>query len=273
MDKIQTSAMMAIAMTMAMPAPPLPSVARAASAAPEHVLEEDAENQFAEEAEHAGDHHGDHHHAHVAIADMGELVAEHGLKFLVVERFDEPARHGDGILFLVHAGGEGVERLVIGDAQRRRGDAARDAEVFQEIVEPRFLLARVTGARPGYRVDHRLVEFVGNENPNHRAHGGERQRLDEVEFGRAEQVIKRRSAARDERLGEQRAGEHHDVDQKEQSDQQRDRAALVRLDMRIETVGGHDVLRHFGVMAGLVPASHALRKQAWMPGTRPGMTA
>ena len=64
----------------------------------------------------AGDDDRDHHHAHVAIADMGELVAEHGFELRVVERVDQPARHRDRILLLVEAGGEGIERVVVGDA-------------------------------------------------------------------------------------------------------------------------------------------------------------
>ena len=41
-----------------------------------------------------------------------------------------------------------------------------------------------------------------------------------------------------QRLGQQRAREHHHIDQEEQADQQRDRAPLVRLDVGVEAVGG-----------------------------------
>ena len=111
-----------MAMMMAMPAPPplrRSSRRRAAEAAVEARLEEQAEDHLAEERDHAGDHHRDHQHAHVAVADMGQLVAEHGFDLCIVERVDQAARHRDGILLLVEAGGEGVERLVVGDAQRR----------------------------------------------------------------------------------------------------------------------------------------------------------
>ena len=39
---------------------------------------------------------------------------------------------------------------------------------------------------------------------------------------------------------EQRAGKHHQIDQEKQSDQQHDRAAPVRRDMSVQTVGRHD---------------------------------
>jgi hypothetical protein len=53
---------------------------------PHAEIEENPEHQFGEEADRAGDDHRDHHHLHVAVADMGEFVAEHRLDFLVVER-------------------------------------------------------------------------------------------------------------------------------------------------------------------------------------------
>ena len=123
------------------------AAAPAAETAVETGLEEQPEHQFAEERDHAGDDHRDHQHAHVAVADMRELVAEHGFHFLIVERVHQPARHRDRILLVVEAGGEGVERVVVGDAQRRHGDAARDAEIFQEIIEPRLFRAGDLRAR------------------------------------------------------------------------------------------------------------------------------
>ena len=98
---------------------PCAAFAVAAAAAPAAiigVLEKQAENHLTEERNYAGDHHGDHQHAHVAVADVCEFVAEHGLHFLVVERVHQAARHGDRILFLVEAGSEGIERVVVGDA-------------------------------------------------------------------------------------------------------------------------------------------------------------
>ena len=84
-DSTQATAISAMAMTMAMPAPPLRRRRRCCGAAEAAViarLEEQAEHHLAEERDHAGDHHRDHQHAHVAVADMGEFVAEHGLDLL-----------------------------------------------------------------------------------------------------------------------------------------------------------------------------------------------
>ena len=50
---------------------------------------EHPEEQFGEEADHAGDDHRDHHQLHVAVADMGEFVAQHRLDLLVVERLQQ----------------------------------------------------------------------------------------------------------------------------------------------------------------------------------------
>jgi len=54
-------------------------------------------------------------------------------------------------------------------------DAARYAKIFKQVVEPRLLLAGdLAAARQ--RVDHRLVKPLGDENPEHRADRGPRQR-------------------------------------------------------------------------------------------------
>ena len=63
-------------------------VGRAAQVAQRAV--EEPEHDLGEERDHACDDHGDHQHAHVAVADVGELVAEHGLDLLVVERGEKP---------------------------------------------------------------------------------------------------------------------------------------------------------------------------------------
>ena len=112
------------------------AAARSPPATPHHVPKEKPEYELTEERNHACDHHRDHQHAHVAIADVGEFVPEHGLDFLIVERVDQPACYRNRILLLVEAGREGIERVVVGNAQRRHGDAARDAQVLEEIIKP-----------------------------------------------------------------------------------------------------------------------------------------
>ena len=74
----------------------------------------------------------------VAVLDVGELVAEHGLKLGVVERVHQAARDGDRILALAHAAGEGVARVGLDDAELRHGDAAADAQRLEEILQARL---------------------------------------------------------------------------------------------------------------------------------------
>jgi hypothetical protein len=64
-------------MTTIAPPPPLRS------------LLEDAEEQFGEEADHAGDDDRDHHQLDVAVADVGQLVAQHRLDLLIVQRVQQ----------------------------------------------------------------------------------------------------------------------------------------------------------------------------------------
>ena len=86
---------------------------RAAVAAVIAEIGEAPEEQLGEEADHAGDDHRDHHHLHVAVADMGEFVAEHRLDLLVVERVQQAGGDGDGILPLVEPGRVGVQRVAV----------------------------------------------------------------------------------------------------------------------------------------------------------------
>ena len=77
------------AITSAMTLPPLAAVAvarRERRRQPKPLLNQSRKISSAKKPIDAGDDHGDHHHAHVAVADMGELVAEHGLDLGVVER-------------------------------------------------------------------------------------------------------------------------------------------------------------------------------------------
>ena len=98
-DSSQASRISAIAMMTTMTAPPpepLLSLSEddeddedededddAAGGIPAQIGEH-PEEQLAEEADHAGDDHRDHHQLHVAVADVGELVAEHRLDLLIV---------------------------------------------------------------------------------------------------------------------------------------------------------------------------------------------
>ena len=138
---------------------------------------------------------------------------------------------------LVEAAREGVQRVGLHHLQLRHRDAARDAEIFEQIVKPRLFLAGHLVAA-GHRIDDRLVEVVGDDDPDRRRDRSPRATPPEIAPGRA-QVVVERSVLVQEHLQEDRAGEHDHVDQEEQPDQQQDRTRLVRCDVGVETVGGH----------------------------------
>ncbi len=83
------------------------------------------------------------------------------------------------------------------DLQLRHRNAARDAEVFQQIIEPRLLLPRhVLAAGDG--VDHRFVEEIGDHDPQRGGAGRIGKRRDQVaRSGR--QVVVDRCTAVDQR--------------------------------------------------------------------------
>src|SRR5580693_3970986 len=66
-ESTQATAMSAMAMRIATPAAPEAQAA----------LEHQPEHELGEERDGARDDHRDHQHAHVAVADMGQFVAEH----------------------------------------------------------------------------------------------------------------------------------------------------------------------------------------------------
>src|SRR5205823_2587329 len=100
----------------------------------------------------------------VAVADVGEFMSQHRLDLPVVQRVEEPCGDGDGILAPVQPGRERVERRAVHDLEFRHRDAAGDAEIFKQIIEPRLLLPR-HGFAAGDGVDHVLVEEIGDHDP------------------------------------------------------------------------------------------------------------
>ena len=148
MTKIAT----AIRMRTIAPPPPLPlerlrerAAAPAPAAAlppllppPEKQNPRAAHDQVADERDDADEDGGDDEKLDVAVADVGQLVGEHRLELGVVERVDEAAGHRDRIAALADAAGEGVARVGLDDAERRRGDAAADAEVLEEVPDARL---------------------------------------------------------------------------------------------------------------------------------------
>ena len=198
------------------------------------------EKQFREKPDHARDDDGDHKQLYVAIADMRQFVPEDGFHFPVVERLHQPRGDADRILAAVEAGGEGVERRAVDDLELRHRDAARDAEIFEQVVKPGLFLPRHV-MPAGHRIDDVLVKEIGDHDPGGGADGGEGERLDEIMRGKGDVCLKR-TVAVERHLRQQRTGEHHHVDEQEQAAEQQHRTNLVRCDVRVKTVRGHDAL-------------------------------
>ena len=91
-------------------------------------------------------------------------MTQHRLDLLIVECFHKSRGDRDGILPPVEAARERVQCRAVHHLELRHRNAARDAEIFQEIIEPRLLLPRhVLAAGDG--VDHVLVEEIRDHDP------------------------------------------------------------------------------------------------------------
>jgi hypothetical protein len=138
----------------------------------------------------------------------------------------------------------------------------REMQRFQEIIEPRLLLPRhVLAAGDG--VDDRLVEEIGDHDPQHRAAGGIGKGRNQV-ARRRRKVIVDRSAAVEHDFGDQRAGIDHDVDQHEQAGEQQERTNPVRLDVRVKTVRRHEGIPSNNVIPGRREASNPESRDSQM---------
>ena len=64
-------------------------------------MEHHPEDQLGEKSDHASNHHRDDQHAHVAVADVGQLVSEYGFELGIVDgRYFIAMEHVDGLTLL-----------------------------------------------------------------------------------------------------------------------------------------------------------------------------
>jgi len=189
----------------------------------------------AKKRDHARDDDRDDQQADITITDVGELMAEHGFEFGIVEACHQARGDGDRVLLLVEARCEGIERIRLHHLELRHRDAARDAKILEEIIETRVFLPRHLAAS-GHRIDHPLIELVGDGDPRQRSERHPRQSLDE-RAARVQQEPVQTGIAIDRDLGHESARAGHQVDKKKQPDDQGDGTAPVCLDVSIETVG------------------------------------
>ena len=162
-----------------------------------------ADHHVAEEGEDAGEHDRDHHQLRVAVADVGELVRQHGLELVVAQRVEEATGDRHHIAALAQAGGVGVEGGRIDDLQRRHRQPARDAQILQDVVEPRRLRA---GDAPGAggAADQALVHEIGDGEPGKRRDHGKGPRARELADGAGNDLVQ---GAAEERAPDQQHGE------------------------------------------------------------------
>ena len=119
-------------------------------------------------------------------------------------------------------------------------DAVTGGESVTRQQEPRLVLPRHVMAA-GHRIDDLLVEEIGDHDPGGSADGGKRKCLDQIAAGEGD-VSFERPIAVESHFRQQRAGEYHYVDEQEQAAEQQHRANLVRCNVRVKTIRGHDAL-------------------------------
>ncbi len=125
-------------------------------AAPQHLRHE---------RDHAGEDDGDDQEPRVAVDDVGEFMRQYRLKFRPVQGVEQPARHRDGVALVVDAARVRVHLAGIDDVEPGHGQAARDAEIFEQIVKLRLFLAR-HGLGACRHVDDRVVEEIADQRPH-----------------------------------------------------------------------------------------------------------
>ena len=106
-----------------------PVTARASAAEGRHL--HPAPQHLRQERDHAGEDDRDDQQARVAVDDVGQFMGKHRFHFILVQRLEQPARHGDGVALLVDAARIGVHLIGIDDVELRHGKPARDAEIFK----------------------------------------------------------------------------------------------------------------------------------------------
>ena len=75
----------------------------------------------------------------VVVLDVTQLVGQDAFELDAVHLGQQPGRHCDRRVLRVAAGGKGIGRGVVDDVQARLGEARRDAQALDEVVQPGVL--------------------------------------------------------------------------------------------------------------------------------------
>ena len=123
---------------------------------------------------------------------MAQFMTQNRLHLRIVQCVQKPARDGDFRRLFLHPRRIGIQRLRLDDLQCGHGDPARNAQVFQNIIDLRHLLAR-HGLGTGRGVDDPLVEPESDCDPQPRRHRRPRHRdpenIDRIPYDFTERAI------------------------------------------------------------------------------------
>ena len=130
-------------------------VAAAVAAVAARAAEErQPQDEVGDERDHADEHRGEAHQAHVAVADVRDLVREHALELATRHRVEQARRDGDVGVLGVASRRERVRGRVVDDVERRRrGQAGADRDRLERA--PRLgVVLRVDPRRARRGRDH-----------------------------------------------------------------------------------------------------------------------
>ena len=146
---------------------------------------------------------------------------------------EQSARYRYAVIAVAQPAGEGVERAVLDDLKPWNRNAAGDAQILQQIIQPRRLRALYAGRARGV-VDHLLMKEICDAEPDARRAEGQRPAFLHVEDRAREDHVERRVLAH--RLEDQREGEHQRDQQHDKAGEQKGRTHPVGLNMRIKPI-------------------------------------
>ena len=139
-------------------------------AAINHGVPHEAHGQAHERAHDAHEDDAHDEEPRVAVANVGEFVANDAGQLAVVKQVAQPGGHRHRVAALVYAAREGVELRVVDDVDLGHIHAARHRKVLHNVIDARVLAAlQRTGSRGA--AYHGGVGEVGNQKPHaHDAH-------------------------------------------------------------------------------------------------------
>ena len=95
--------------------------------------------EVGEHADGPGDGGRDGHHEGVAVLDVGQLVGHDARHFFAAQRPEKPRRRGDGRVFGVSPGGEGVRLVGFDDVDLRHGEVCVAGQILDHVDQIRSL--------------------------------------------------------------------------------------------------------------------------------------